>query len=289
MTNAIKSDFKIWKLSPQPTETIPYDIKKFAAGEVQVTLKPEGEITATHILVEAFIKCSEGIQALTQIRYILESTLPQSTRVDLRLNYLPYSRYDRPMTGQYDCASLEALCNQINNMNFNSVVIFDNHSDVGTALLKRCTNIPQEQCIEAMVQSGIFTMNKYDALVIPDAGANKKVSKVAKAFGINRTVLAEKTRDLQTNAITGTEVYGDVKGLRLLICDDIIDGGRTFIELAKILKERGAASVDLYTTFGIFSYGIDCVRADIENVFCLFVWKENIAGNEDQFVKYLNS
>ena len=37
--------------------------------------------------------------------------------------------------------------------------------------------------------------------------------------------------------------------------DDICDGGRTFIELAKALKVDGPRSVWLYVTHGIFSQG----------------------------------
>ena len=33
---------------------------------------------------------------------------------------------------------------------------------------------------------------------------------------------------------------------------DICDGGRTFIELAKVLKDNGAKRVTLYVTHGIF-------------------------------------
>ena len=39
--------------------------------------------------------------------------------------------------------------------------------------------------------------------------------------------------------------------------DDICDGGRTFIECAKLLKAAGVGSMALYVSHGIFSKGLD--------------------------------
>ncbi len=58
-----------------------------------------------------------------------------------------------------------------------------------------------------------------------------------------------------------------MKGKYCVIVDDICDGGRTFIELAKTLKEGGAQRVVLYVTHGIFSKGIYPLEKYIDEVY----------------------
>ena len=90
--------------------------------------------------------------------------------------------------------------------------------------------------------------------VIPDAGANKKTAKIASYFGHSSFIRADKLRNLSTGDILETVVYGDVVG-NITIVDDLCDGGKTFIELAKVLKQKGAEKINLYVTHGIFSKG----------------------------------
>ena len=40
----------------------------------------------------------------------------------------------------------------------------------------------------------------------------------------------------------------DIEGKKILIVDDMVMGGRTFVEAAKALREMGASHVDLYVT-----------------------------------------
>ena len=98
---------------------------------------------------------------------------------------------------------------------------------------------------------------KNAVLVAPDAGAIKKVLKVAQVTGLPM-VRADKIRDVNTGAITETVVYSDhIKDKSFLIVDDICDGGRTFIELEKVLRPLTDAYVYLYVTHGIFSKGLE--------------------------------
>jgi ribose-phosphate pyrophosphokinase len=98
-------------------------------------------------------------------------------------------------------------------------------------------------------------------LVSPDGGALKKIYDVAAEFQITDLVTAIKHRDIKTGKITHTEV--PLKPLeheydkKFVIVDDICDGGRTFIELAKAIKERTHDSkIYLVVTHGIFSAGL---------------------------------
>jgi ribose-phosphate pyrophosphokinase len=55
----------------------------------------------------------------------------------------------------------------------------------------------------------------------------------------------------------GIKLHGDVTGKRVLIVDDLCDGGRTFIELAGVLRSRAAADIGLFVSHGLFTKDLD--------------------------------
>ena len=64
-----------------------------------------------------------------------------------------------------------------------------------------------------------------------------------------------------------TKIEGSVINKRVLIVDDICDGGATFTSLAKVLKNAGAVYIGLHVTHGIFSKGIQVLlEAGVDKV-----------------------
>jgi ribose-phosphate pyrophosphokinase len=60
----------------------------------------------------------------------------------------------------------------------------------------------------------------------------------------------------------------NLKNKSVLIVDDICDGGRTFIEAAKLLYIEGVNNVYLYVTHGLFTKGIQILYdAGIKRIF----------------------
>lgn len=82
-----------------------------------------------------------------------------------------------------------------------------------------------------------------------------RAPKYAAIYGDLPFIHGEKVRDQSTGRITSYEVVGNPKGKRVLIVDDICDGGATFITLAKALLGQGATEVHLFVSHGIFSKG----------------------------------
>ena len=121
----------------------------------------------------------------------------------------------------------------------------------------------------------------------PDAGAAKKTQAVVAAFA-HKGVTVEsrfcsKIRDPKTGEITKTVAPDDITHKKLLLIDDICDGGRTFIELAKLLKQNGAAELYLYVTHGIYSKGLDVLRPYFKHVFCWHTFLKQ-ADQDPQFL-----
>ena len=60
------------------------------------------------------------------------------------------------------------------------------------------------------------------------------------------------------NPIVAHEFLGsDIKGKNVIIVDDMISSGESMLDVAKQMKERGAAKVFVCTTFGLFTDGFE--------------------------------
>ena len=107
-------------------------------------------------------------------------------------------------------------------------------------------------------------------LVSPDAGSNKKIFDLAKSIGYTDEIIrCDKLRDITTGKIIETIVYKDnLYGKDAIIVDDILDGGKTFIEIAKILKQKNVGKIYLVVTHGIFSAGYTQLGEYFEQIYC---------------------
>lgn len=186
----------------------------------------------------------------------------------LVLPYVPYGRQDR-VCCVGESHSLRAFTSLVNGLGAESVYTFDPHSDVTPALLDRCTFFDQKTIIGKFDALNTYMQSNLPhdrpVLVSPDAGANKKTSDLAAFYGHNYFIRADKLRDLATGKIKEIVVVNpreEVEGRRCLIVDDLCDAGGTFVGLAAALKARGAKSVALYVTHGLFTKGTDVLYSN---------------------------
>lgn len=205
----------------------------------------------------------------------------------LYLPYIPYARQDRVMTNGEPLSA--AVFGQVLNLcNFDRVIVDDPHSDVSPSHIKNVSIFEQYEMALEILGEGFFE----DAIIVaPDAGAIKKVSKLAKLVGHSEIGVGNKTRNLLTNEITNSTYSGPaVEGKRVIMVDDICDGGRTFIELGKVLRAQGASEVILYTTHGIYSYGADVFTGVIDEVYSAYPWMKNLKDrNENNIFKSVDN
>lgn len=205
---------------------------------------------------------------------------------ELDIPYLPYARQDRVCS---DCEplSLAVIANLINSLGARCVTINDPHSDVAKALINNLNVIDRNSCIDNTVLwyrefEDLLTDNPNLVLLSPDAGAEKETYKIAKELDCP-IIFGRKHRDTRTGEITGTTIdYNgvDLDGKDLLVVDDICDGGRTFVEIAKVLQKDlpnmvslypkyRYNSLTLYVTHGIFANGKEELLKYYDNVYAL--------------------
>lgn len=248
-------------------KTIAFDNFTFSGGEEHIRFPTQHIHTASKIeIVERLTDSSKLMRLMLSVDALKRMTY-ESVPIELLIPYFPYARQDRVCV-EGEALGASVMAQFINNLGFSKVTIWDAHSEVSVALLNRAVNVPQVELVakcdllEAELVSGNLT------LVSPDAGAAKKTLKIAETFNPQIEVIqAHKVRNLKTGQIEATEVQGNVSGKNILIADDICDGGRTFVELAKVLKAKGAAEVSLFITHGIFSKGLTVFEGLIDAIY----------------------
>lgn len=184
-------------------------------------------------------------------------------QVELHISYLMAARMDRIML-EGEPLSLKVIAQILNQANFKKIKIFDPHSEVSTALIDRSYTITNHQYVKDVLEDYFQNNHKEQfCLVSPDAGALKKIHKLAQFLGVNNVVECTKERDLKTGALTNFKTTVEsFSGLTCFIIDDICDGGGTFAGTAEMLKQKGALKVVLVVSHGIFSKGVSIKAVD---------------------------
>lgn len=219
--------------------------------------------------------------ALTKdaLDYIIANNGMQNTIVRLHCGYMPQARADRRFD-VFMSHPLKVFAGFINSLNFSCVIIEDPHSDVTEGLVNNAIIVDKN--VIASTYKDQIEKDLGDEYVVcaPDAGATKDVFKVAQLLEKD-FIQAMKVRDVSTGDIVKTEVHlPEQVPEKVLIVDDICDGGFTFVKLAEALKEKGVKTVALLVSHGIFSRGKNFLHAGgIDILYCdnqLETYKEKL-------------
>lgn len=229
----------------------------FSGGEVHCKLSASTDISR----IVCMDYSMNGFMAVCQYREIIER---RGMTTFLVYPYFPYSRQDRVMQAD-EPFSLKIFTKMLNSQKFNMVTTWDPHSDVVGALVDNLKILPQWELASKCIPYELLA-DESTLFVSPDAGAYKKLSRLM--LNDKRIAIGVKNRDSE-GKISNTDVFSPVpiEGKDCVIVDDICDGGRTFIELAKTLKTKGAGKIYLYVTHGIFSRGIGELCENIEHIY----------------------
>jgi ribose-phosphate pyrophosphokinase len=268
LNNDLKKSFLAHK---EDLALIEFDKFVFNGGESHIRIKEDLDYLTSNTDAVVFVTKLKTAQDITDLAIAVDAidNLGSGASFHLLLGYLPGGRQDR-VCNPGEALSSKVYANLINSIaDWDSIQFIDAHSDVMPALLNNSYSVDNklfvDKAIEALDLDDI-------TLISPDAGANKKVLSLAQHLIETsnhsvEVVRADKNRDLATGNIVETIVYAhDLSDRDCVIVDDICDGGRTFIELAKVLKAKGARNVILIVTHGIFSKGFGPVLEYVDQI-----------------------
>lgn len=181
--------------------------------------------------------------------------------------YLPFGRADKPRDGIE--ANVAQLAVDVLGGGYGNIVTLDPHSAVSAELPHyTCADFVRYALqgppnIKADLAAGV-------TVVVPDAGARAKAATYLHWFGVAKVVLASKRRDPDTGALSGFELDGGVGRGPVVIVDDIIDGGGTFVGLADLIRQSpgfvGETRMILIATHGLFTRGADLLLSRFDRI-----------------------
>jgi ribose-phosphate pyrophosphokinase len=234
----------------------PINVTMFPDKTSQVWKLPKDVTKMWHALVEWRFENEGEFMHLAQLKDLLDEL---GVKAYLSLPYLPYGRQDKSI-GNEATFALRTFAKLLNNLNFVTVTIMDPHSRLALALIENSSAVyPENKVVEAIKEC------RSDLICYPDKGA---LDKYAKMYPFVRFIYGEKQRDPLTGNILKYELTGGCTGKSVMLIDDLVDGGMTFILLAKELRAKGATRVDLFATHGIFSKGTQALfDAGISRIF----------------------
>lgn len=199
------------------------------------------------------------------LKRIIAAVGGKARRVNVIMPFLYESRqHKRTGRESLDCAlGLQELIN----MGVDNIITFDAHDPrVQNAIPLHGfeTVQPAYQFVKGLFRAEPDMKIDSDNLMIisPDAGGTGRAIYLANVLGVDMGMFY-KRRDYSTiidgrNPIVAHEFLGaDVKGKNMIIIDDMISSGDSMLEVAHLLKEKGAAKIFMCATFGLFTNGMD--------------------------------
>lgn len=199
---------------------------------------PDGEISLTW--------CFDGNEEMITLFYLVNHIrrIRKDAKISLVMPYIPNARMDRVKNAD-EVFTLKYFSQFLNSLDFETVKVYDPHSNVSEALINSMVIMPHVPFIEE-VMDRIDFRKENDVLFYPDAGCAKKYEN-AFCFPYLK---GDKKRDWRTGKIEGLELIGNIpsENYNVLIIDDICSRGGTFLHSAKKLKECGAGDIYLYVT-----------------------------------------
>ena len=198
------------------------------------------------------------------LKRVIAAIAGKARRVNVIMPFLYESRqHKRTGRESLDCAlALQELVN----MGVDNIITFDAHDprvQNSIPLHGFETVQPAYQFVKGLFRAEPDIEINNDKLMVisPDAGGTGRAIYLANVLGVDMGMFY-KRRDYSTivdgrNPIVAHEFLGaDVKGKNMIIIDDMISSGDSMLEVAALLKEKGAAKIFMCATFGLFTNGL---------------------------------
>lgn len=174
-----------------------------------------------------------------------------ANEVSTVIPYFGYSRQDRKDRPRVPI-SASLVAGLIEYAGADRIVTVDIHSEQEPGFIK----IPWDVLYGSYAFLPEFKKEFSNNLVVasPDKGGVPKATFFADLLNADGVAIVYKERDvMKTNESRVLDMIGNVAGKDVLIVDDMIDTAGTICDAAKLLREKGAKSISVAATHGLFS------------------------------------
>ena len=255
---------------------IPAECPRFSSGEGKCLLKESVRDRDIYILLDV---CNTSLtynmfggtnrmspdDHYQDLKRAIAACNGKADRINVIMPFLYEGRQHRKTTREsLDCA---VMLRELEDMGVHSLITFDAHDP-------RIQNVVPLMGMENVSPSLQFTqafLTEYEDLridsdhmmfIAPDEGATGRVVFLASLFGVNIGMFYKRrdyTRIVNgTNPVIAHDFCGtSVEGKDLIVIDDMIASGGSMLDTGRQLKDMGAKRVFVFSTFGLFTSGLE--------------------------------
>jgi ribose-phosphate pyrophosphokinase len=232
------------------TELAEVERKSFASGEIYLRLADSVRGADCFVMQSH----SGDINKTIMEQLLLVDALKRASakRITAVLPFYPYSRQDKKALPR-EPISARLIGDMFIAAGVDRLVSIDLH----TQQIQGFVDQPFDHLTAMPLFVDYFKEKFKDpiSIISPDAGGVKRATTFAKHLEAYVGFVHKKRDPKIHNEVKSFTVIGEVEERHAILLDDIIDTGGTIAAASRILKERGAKSVNVAATHGIFSDG----------------------------------
>lgn len=251
-------------------------VPRFGSGEAKGVIKQSVRGSDLYLLVDVanysltYSLCGHENHMSPDDHYqdlkrIIAAVGGKARRITVIMPYLYESRqHKRTARESLDCA---LALQEMVNMGVDNIITFDAHDPrVQNAIPLHGfeTVQPAYQFVKGLLThvKDLAIDNDHMMVISPDEGGMSRAIYIANVLGLDMGMFY-KRRDYTRvvngrNPIVAHEFLGSsVEGKDMIIIDDMISSGESVLEVASALKERKANRIFVFSTFGLFTAGLD--------------------------------
>ena len=251
-------------------------VPRFGSGEAKGVIKQSVRGSDLYLLVDVanysltYSLCGHENHMSPDDHYqdlkrIIAAVGGKARRITVIMPYLYESRqHKRTARESLDCP---LALQEMVNMGVDNIITFDAHDPrVQNAIPLHGfeTVQPAYQFVKGLLThvKDLTIDNDHMMVISPDEGGMSRAIYIANVLGLDMGMFY-KRRDYTRvvngrNPIVAHEFLGSsVEGKDMIIIDDMISSGESVLEVASALKERKANRIFVFSTFGLFTAGLD--------------------------------
>lgn len=220
-------------------------IQNFSDGEIWVKFEENVRGVDLFLIQSTFAPSDNLMELLIMIDAAKRASVKRVTAVIPYYGYARQDRKDQPRVS----VTAKLIANLLTRSGADRVITIDLHS----SQIQGFFDIPLDHLYASPVLLRAIKKLKLDNIAVasPDVGGLKTARSYAKKLNAD-LILVDKRRP-QHNQAEIMNIIGDPKDKNIIIVDDMIDTGTTFVKCAEAIKDKGAMDVVGITVHPVFS------------------------------------
>jgi ribose-phosphate pyrophosphokinase len=219
-------------------------LERFSDGEIWVKYKDNIRGRDIYIVQSTQYPAENLMELLIMLDAAKRSSAKRITAVIPYFGYARQDRKDQPRVA----ITAKLIANLLTVAGADKVITMDLHA----AQIQGFFDIPVDHLYASPVFSGLFQKGQEDFVVVsPDMGGIKLARAYAKRLNAGLVVIDK--RRPQHNQAEVMHIIGSVENKNVLLVDDLVDTGGTFVAAIKALKESGAKEIYGAVTHAVLS------------------------------------